>query len=40
MGLTSEEMSHHSPLVQRAFSLDNASIEEFRKARMMEVRKM
>jgi ribosomal protein S15 len=33
-------MSQHHPLVQRALSLDNASIEEFKKARMQEIRKI
>jgi|LauGreDrversion4_2_1035121.scaffolds.fasta_scaffold802082_2 small subunit ribosomal protein S15 len=32
-------MKHHHPLVQRAMSLDNASIGEFRKARLLEIRK-
>ena len=40
MGLTEDDMQHHHPLVQRALSLDNASIEEFRKARMLEIRKI
>lgn len=40
MGLTSDDMEQHHPLVQRAMSLDNASIEEFRKARMQEIRKI
>jgi ribosomal protein S15 len=40
MGLTQEDMKHHHPLVQRALSLDNASIGEFKKARMLEIRKI
>lgn len=40
MGLTEQDMSQHHPLVQRALSLDNASISEFKKARMMEIRKI
>lgn len=40
MGLTSEDMKDHHPLVQRALSLDNASIGEFQKARMLEIRKI
>ncbi len=40
MGLTSETMKHHHPLVQKAMSLDNASIPEFRKARMLQIRKI
>lgn len=33
-------MNQHHPLVQRALSLDNASIGEFKKARMLEIRKI
>ncbi len=33
-------MSQHHPLVQRAMSLNNASIEEFKKARILEIRKI
>lgn len=33
-------MDQHHPLVRRAFSLDNASIGEFKKARMLEIRKI
>jgi small subunit ribosomal protein S15 len=40
MGLTESDISQHSELVQRAMSLNNASIEEFKKARMLEIRKM
>lgn len=40
MGLTSEDMAQHSALVQRAFSLENASVGEYHKGRMLEVRKM
>jgi hypothetical protein len=40
MGLTSEIMDQHSELVKRAMSLNNASIEEFHKARMLHVRKL
>lgn len=40
MNLTSEDLKSHSPLVQRAMSLENANVHEFHKARMQEVRKM
>jgi len=33
-------MSQHHPLVGRALSLDNASISEFKKARILEIRKV
>jgi small subunit ribosomal protein S15 len=40
MGLSGEDMSKHSDLVKRALSLNNASIEEFKNARMLEIRKV
>jgi ribosomal protein S15 len=40
MGLTEEDMKQHHPLVQRALSLDNASIGEFKTARFAEIRKI
>jgi hypothetical protein len=40
MGLTEEDMQYHSTLVSRALSLDTASVEEFHKARMLEIRRM
>ena len=40
MGMTEEDMKQHHPLVQRALSLDNASIGEFKKARMLEIRQI
>lgn len=39
-GLTSEDLEGHDPLIKRAMSIDNASIGEFKKARMIEVRKL
>ena len=39
MNLTSEDMNQHSPLVQQAMGLHNASISEMRKARILEIRK-
>jgi small subunit ribosomal protein S15 len=40
MGLTNDDMQQHHPLVQRAMSLDNASVSEFKQARMTEIRKI
>jgi len=40
MGLTNDIMDQHSELVKRAMSLNNASVEEFHKARMLHVRKL
>jgi len=40
MGLDKEDVEKHSPLVQRAMSLNNASIGELYKARMREIRKI
>jgi ribosomal protein S15 len=40
MGLTGEDMKEHSEPVKRALDLNNASISEFRKARMLEIRKI
>ena len=37
--MKSEEMSYHSPLVQQAMGLHNASIGEMRKARILEIRR-
>ena len=37
--MTSEEMSQHTPLVQQAMGLHNASIVEMRKARILEIRR-
>ena len=39
-GLASEDLANHSDLVKRAMSIDNASIGEFRQARMLEIRKL
>lgn len=38
--LSSMDLDGHEKIVKRAMSLDNASIEEFRKARMLEIRKL
>jgi len=40
MGLNKEEAQKHSPLIQRMLSLENANIDELRKARMREIRKI
>jgi ribosomal protein S15 len=40
MGLTGEDMKEHSDLVKRALDLNNASIDEFKQARMLEIRKI
>ena len=36
--MSSKEMSQHTPLVQQAMGLHNASIGEMRKARVLEIR--
>lgn len=38
--LSSMDLEGHEKIVKRAMSLDNASIAEFRKARMLEIRKL
>lgn len=37
---TAKELEGHHPLLKRALSIDNASIGEFRQARMLEIRKL
>lgn len=40
MGLDEKDLSRHDALVKRAMSIDNASIGEFKKARILEIRKV
>jgi len=35
-----EDFKHHNPILEKAFSLDNASILEIRKARIKEIMKL